>query len=601
MGIQGLLPLLEKATKPCHISEFRGATVVIDTYCWLHKGATGCAVQLIQGEDTNVYVNYCLKYIKLLQSFDIRPILVFDGRNLPAKAGTEAKRRQLRDKAKSKAAELLRAGKTDEARAYLKSSLNITPEMASALIKECHKIKVDCIVAPYESDAQLAYFSLKGIAEIVITEDSDLILFGCSKILYKLDLQGCGYLVDAEKICGAINIRPDKFTFDKFRHMCILSGCDYVDSLQGIGLKKAQKFIALTDETNPEKFLDKVPRYLNLSKIQITEEYKKKFMMADATFKHQIVFDPFIRKLVPLIDPQITGTNPIYCENAGEIYDHDKAYQVALGNLHPSLLKKLNDWDPKKANLTNKSIWYDGSYQRSISRKEQKQKDSFREYFNKTKSENSGETDDFQIKMEEDSRIKREIEFYLKPVPREEIVCVANDETIVKQDENISPVIKKNPFVKKISKFQRTELDSNVIVRSRYFCPKEKEVQETSSVEEFDGKEVESNVNMETVKSVDYEEDCLVELQEVAPIVNTSPPIETFLDLELTEPNYELKLEGTSQLFSFPQKQQSEVSNQSGAKRKQNIGSCRSVGLKRLKPHGQKTISNFFTKLQKPP
>lgn len=54
MGITGLLPLLEKATKPCHISEFRGATAVIDTYCWLHKGATSCAIQLIQGEKTDV-------------------------------------------------------------------------------------------------------------------------------------------------------------------------------------------------------------------------------------------------------------------------------------------------------------------------------------------------------------------------------------------------------------------------------------------------------------------------------------------------------------------------------------------------------------------
>lgn len=38
MGIQGLLEFLEKATKPFHISEFKGATAAIDAYSWLAKG-----------------------------------------------------------------------------------------------------------------------------------------------------------------------------------------------------------------------------------------------------------------------------------------------------------------------------------------------------------------------------------------------------------------------------------------------------------------------------------------------------------------------------------------------------------------------------------
>jgi 5''-3'' exonuclease (including N-terminal domain of PolI) len=54
--------------------------------------------------------------------------------------------------------------------------------MALALIHECRRRNVDCIVAPYEADAQLAYLNLKNIAQIVITEDSDLVLFGCTKV-----------------------------------------------------------------------------------------------------------------------------------------------------------------------------------------------------------------------------------------------------------------------------------------------------------------------------------------------------------------------------------------------------------------------------------
>ena len=50
------------------------------------------------------------------------------------------------------------------------------------LWKACREKGVDCIVAPYEADAQLAYLNKCGIAQLVITEDSDLILFGCDRV-----------------------------------------------------------------------------------------------------------------------------------------------------------------------------------------------------------------------------------------------------------------------------------------------------------------------------------------------------------------------------------------------------------------------------------
>lgn len=37
-------------------------------------------------------------------------------------------------------------------------------------------------MAPYEADSQLAYLSKEGIVDLVITEDSDLLVFGCEKV-----------------------------------------------------------------------------------------------------------------------------------------------------------------------------------------------------------------------------------------------------------------------------------------------------------------------------------------------------------------------------------------------------------------------------------
>jgi exonuclease-1 len=46
-----------------------------------------------------------------------------------------------------------------------------------------HKLGVDVLVAPYEADAQLAFLSIANIAQVIITEDSDLIPFGCEKVI----------------------------------------------------------------------------------------------------------------------------------------------------------------------------------------------------------------------------------------------------------------------------------------------------------------------------------------------------------------------------------------------------------------------------------
>ena len=70
-----------------------------------------------------------------------------------------------------------------EALTYLRRCVDITHEMALQLIRACRARNVDCIVAPYEADAQLAFFNINDIADVIITEDSDLLLFGAKKVI----------------------------------------------------------------------------------------------------------------------------------------------------------------------------------------------------------------------------------------------------------------------------------------------------------------------------------------------------------------------------------------------------------------------------------
>jgi 5'-3' exonuclease len=63
-----------------------------------------------------------------------------------------------------------------------------------------------------------------------------------------MDQNGAGILIEQEKLHLSMNIQPEQFSLDKFRYMCILSGCDYLPSISGIGLIKARQFITRTSE-----------------------------------------------------------------------------------------------------------------------------------------------------------------------------------------------------------------------------------------------------------------------------------------------------------------------------------------------------------------
>ncbi|XP_045475754.1 exonuclease 1 [Harmonia axyridis] len=608
MGITGLLPFLEKATRNCNVSEFRGATVAIDSYCWLHKGATACADILARGEETDIYVNYCMKYLNMLKKYDIKPIMVFDGNHLPAKALTEKRRRETRKNAKVRAAELLRLGKKDEAWNYFRQSIDITAAMALNLIKECRRNNIDCIVAPYESDSQLAFLNIKRIADIVITEDSDLVLFGCDKILYKMDINGNGRLVDKQKLPLCMDMKPDKYTFDKFRYMCILSGCDYLDSLPGIGLKKALKFISLTAETNPVKFLDKLPRYLNMKNLVVTEDYKTNFLIAEATFKHQVVFDPLQRKLTYLTDPALCGTRPEHCKNAGEFFDEKTAYQVAIGNLNPFSHEKYDDWSPTKNwNNSFHSIW-SNTYIKKKSRVEQKQLERSENIEVKEKQMKEIVRKNEEIDQEEKvhtEKFESELNIYyqketkklshcknedkineslgkedsedeekLSDKPKDSTSC--HEQSVKKEESPTLPRKSVNPFLKKrLSKFGSTEVKTDVVVKSKYFHSKSVDLGIVKKEEQKTDDDICSLETIEVEEDREHSKKRKTEPEEETCIIDESP----VKDEEKTKISCSQPTSSTA--------------------KKPKLSRCRSVGLPVKSKKFQPTLQAFFGNLKK--
>ncbi|NXT13225.1 EXO1 Exonuclease, partial [Prunella fulvescens] len=346
MGIQGLLPFIKEAAEPSHVKKYKGMAVAVDTYCWLHKGAYACAEKLARGEPTDVYVAFCMKLVHMLLSFGIKPILVFDGCTLPSKKEVEKARRERRQASLLKGKQLLLEGRLSEARECFGRSVNITHAMAHEVIKAARAQGVDCIVAPYEADAQLAYLNKIGIVQAIITEDSDLLAFGCKKVFLKIDKFGNGLEIDQTRL-GNCKQLGNVFTEEKFRYMCILSGCDYLPSIHGIGLAKACKLLKLANNPDIIKVIKKMGQYLKMN-ITVPEEYIQGFTRANNTFLYQLVFDPVNRKLVPL-NAYEDDIDPETLTYAGRHVGDDTAFQIAIGNIDINTMEQIDSYNPDTA------------------------------------------------------------------------------------------------------------------------------------------------------------------------------------------------------------------------------------------------------------
>ncbi|KAI8376977.1 PIN domain-like protein [Blakeslea trispora] len=284
MGISGLLNLLKPVTEKTHIKEYAGQTVAIDGHVLLHRGAFGAASKLANNQTTDSYVQYFMLYIGLFFYFGVIPLVVFDGLPLPLKQTTNNDRRSKRD---AKLAEGMRyqfQGDHQKAQKCFQQSVSISEDMIRAIILELQKRKVQVIVAPYESDAQLAHLLKTNKAAAVVSEDSDLLVFGCSRVIYKLTREGEGEQIKYEDIFTLNQEKLDQLTPNSFRQMCMLSGCDYLPSLSGMGLKTVIKKIRhdFSIDTALRSTAGSSDRYLG---------YRKEFDQAEMGFLYQWVYD----------------------------------------------------------------------------------------------------------------------------------------------------------------------------------------------------------------------------------------------------------------------------------------------------------------------
>lgn len=110
--------------------------------------------------------------------------------HLNAKSATEHGRVEEKMRNRKKGEQLDKQGNHEEAKKLFGKSMMISSKMLNLFIDILHKLKIELIVAPYEADAQISYLCQAGIADFAVSEDSDIVVFGCPILVSKLQPSG---------------------------------------------------------------------------------------------------------------------------------------------------------------------------------------------------------------------------------------------------------------------------------------------------------------------------------------------------------------------------------------------------------------------------
>ena len=151
-----------------------------------------------------------------------------------------------------------------------------------------NELEIEFVVAPYEADAQMAYMVQSGMADFAISEDSDLIAYGCPKIVMKLMPGGqCEQFSFEDFYKSKCDCKDIKILqgLDKreFVLACVMAGCEYVENIERVGLKVALKHFEKS-KTFEQVMLSlmKSPNY----KRRIPEDYVNKAVQAAQLFMY---------------------------------------------------------------------------------------------------------------------------------------------------------------------------------------------------------------------------------------------------------------------------------------------------------------------------
>ncbi|KAL3313766.1 Elongation of fatty acids protein 2 [Cichlidogyrus casuarinus] len=245
----------------------------------------------------------------------VKPVYVFEGKPPDMKAGELDKRRERREEA---AAELAKAEAEEDKEAIDKFSrrlVKVTPQHNDDCKQLLKLMGIPYVDAPGEAEAQCAALAKSGKVYAVGTEDMDALTFGAPVLLRHLTFSEARKMPIKEFKLDEVLSGLD-MDMQGFIDLCILLGCDYCDSIKGIGPKKAIEVLG------KHKNLNSVIENIDPKKYQVPEDWP--WERAKQLFLEPLVTDPETIQL-KWTDPDEEAVIEFLCKKNGFNEDRIKS------------------------------------------------------------------------------------------------------------------------------------------------------------------------------------------------------------------------------------------------------------------------------------
>eukprot|EP00250_Pteridium_aquilinum_P016588 c23179_g1_i1 orf=102-1262(+) len=289
MGIKGLTKLLSDNAPRCmseqKFESYFGRKIAIDASMSIYQflivvGRVGAEMLTNEaGEVTSHLQGMFTRTIRLLEA-GIKPVYVFDGKPPELKKAELAKRYSRREDAAAGLAEAVETGDKVEIEKYSKRTVKVTKQHNEDCRKLLRLMGVPVVEAPGEAEAECAALCKAGKVYAVASEDMDSLTFGAPKFLRHLMEPTSRKLPVVEFDVSKVLVDLE-LTMDQFIDLCILCGCDYCETIKGIGGLTALKLI------RQHGSLESVLENLNKDRYQIPDNWP--FQEARQLFKEPLV------------------------------------------------------------------------------------------------------------------------------------------------------------------------------------------------------------------------------------------------------------------------------------------------------------------------